>query len=661
MTRHEGGFRAKVYAPSADGLTLSLYSPEGTAHSHVSLSRLGDGWWGERFAAPSGSSYGLRADGAYRPAEGLFHNPAKLLLDPYARRLTGRLAYGDATRLHAPFDYWRPSEQDSEGSVPLALLPGDGPAEYRPRQLKPTPWEESLLYEVHVKAATQRMEAVPEELRGRYLGMAHPAFISHLRRLGVTAIELLPVLHFADSERLLGAGLVNHWGYATISFFAVEPRYASRPDFDVAAGEFAEMVDTLHAAGIEVILDVVFNHTGEADISGPTFSYRGLAALDYYLMEAEEPFHVDLTGTGNTMNFSSPVTVALAADALRFLAERFSVDGFRFDLATSLGRSDFGVIGYPFQPDGGVLGVVRNDPVLSELKLIAEPWDLGPDGYQVGKYPPPWAEWNDQVRDAIRRSFSPGARHGSHLLAEALCEKERPPAGRSVNFVTCHDGFTLADLVSYGAKRNWENGEENRDGSDDNLSWPWGPEGPSEDPEVNTKRERARRAMIAALLMAPGVPMLLGGDELGRSQAGNNNAYCQDRVDFALPFDSYDQGFLDYVATLTELRRSIAGPHLTFGRLETPTGEDAQLLGGWWLQGEKGRSLIVVFNLAEEERALEPRACWGLEGLAVKANSDPEPELEGSPGLLQDGRLRLAPFSVLVAEADFPGGRAAML
>ena len=661
VTRHEGGYRAKIYAPGAKALTVSLYAPEGRATSHVALSRLGDGWWGARFSAPSGSAYGLRADGVYRPGEGLFYNPAKLLMDPYAHRLVGKLAYGDATRLHAPFDYWRPSEQDSEGSVPLALLPGDGPPEHPPRRLHPTPWEESLIYEVHVKAATQRMEAVPEELRGRYLGLAHPAFTSHLRRLGVTAVELLPVLHFADNERLLGAGLVNYWGYATVSFFAIEPRYASRPDCDVAAAEFAEMVDALHAAGIEVILDVVLNHTGEGDISGPTFSYRGLAATEYYLMEPEGPFHVDLTGTGNTMNFSSPVTVALATDALRFLAERFSVDGFRFDLATSLGRSDFGVIGYPFQPDGGALGVIRNDPLLSRLKLIAEPWDLGPAGYQVGRYPPPWAEWNDQVRDAIRRSFSPGARHGSHLLAEVLCEQERPPASRSINFVTCHDGFTLADLVSYGLKRNWENGEENRDGSDDNLSWPWGPDGPSADPKVNAMRERARRAMITTLLMSPGIPMLLGGDELGRSQGGNNNAYCQDRLEYALPFDSYDQGFLEYVAALSELRRSVAGPYLSFGRLETPAREDGHLLGGWWLQGEKGRALIVIFNLAEDQCEVDPEATWGIEGLLIRASSEPARQPEAAIGSLEGGRLSLAPFSVLVAEADFPNGRAAML
>ncbi len=661
VTRSESGYLAKVYAPMAKALTLSLYAPGGEASSHVGLSRLGDGWWGARFSAASGAAYGLRADGDYRPAEGLFHNPAKLLLDPYARRLTGRLAYGDATRLHAPFDYWRPSDVDSQGSVPLALLPGDGPEEHNPRGLAAIPWEESLIYEVHVKAATQRMPEVPRELRGRYLGLAHPSFVSHLHRLGVTAIELLPVLHFADSERLLEAGLVNHWGYNTVSYFAIEPRYASRPDFDVASAEFAEMVDALHEAGIEVILDVVLNHTGEGDISGPTFAYRGLAATDYYLMEPEEPFHVDLTGTGNTMNFSSPVTVALAVDALAHLAERYSVDGFRFDLATSLGRSDFGVIGYPFQPDGGVLGAIRSHPLLSGMKLIAEAWDLGPGGYQVGRYPPPWAEWNDQVRDAIRRSFAPGARHGSHLLGEVLCEAERPPAARSINFVTCHDGFTLADLVSFDSKRNWENGEDNRDGSDDNLSCAWGEEGPSADREVLGRRERARRAMMAALFMAPGIPMVLGGDELGRSQGGNNNAYCQDREDYALPFDSYDEGFLAYVASLSALRRSVAGPTLSFGRLDAGGRDGEHLVGGWWLSGERGPGLVVVFNLDDEERALDPDAEWGLSKVAVRACSAPDWHPESPPGTPESGLLVLAPFSVLVAEADFSGGRPAMV
>ncbi len=660
MTRHEGGYLAKVYAPAAKALTLSLYAPEAEV-AHLGLTRLGDGWWAARFSAPEGSAYGLRADGEYRPADGLFHNPAKLLLDPYARRLTGHLTYGDATRLHAPFDYWRPSEADSEGAVPLALLPGDGPQEHRPRILAAVPWEESLLYEVHVKAATQRMPEVPPELRGRYLGLAHPAFVAHLRRLGVTAIELLPVLHFADSERLLQAGLVNYWGYNTISFFAIEPRYASRPDFDVASAEFAEMVDALHQAGIEVILDVVLNHTGEGGVSGPTFAYRGLAAADYYLMEPEEPFHVDLTGTGNTMNFSSPVTVALAVDALRHLAERYSVDGFRFDLATSLGRSDFGVIGYPFQADGGALGAIRNDPQLSRLKLIAEAWDLGPNGYQVGRYPPPWAEWNDRVRDAIRRSFAPGARRGSHLIGEVLCEAERPPAARSINFVTCHDGFTLADLVSYGSKQNWENGEDNRDGSDDNLSYGWGEEGPSADPEVLSSRERARRGMIAALFMSPGIPMILGGDELGRTQGGNNNAYCQDREDYALPFDSFDESFLAWVTSLSDLRRSVVGPNLSFGALPAPAGGPDHLLGGWWLRGGKGSGLVVVFNIADEERGLDPNAEWGLNNVAVRACSAPDWSAARAPLTPGSGHLVLAPFSLLVAEADFSDDRTAMV
>ena len=589
---------------------------------YVELERVGDGWWGSRFQAESGSSYGFRLEGAYDPARGLYHNSRKLLFDPYARCFAGRLAYGDVTRIHAPYNFYAPSELESGGSVPLGVIGKRNVTPIRPRRLEPVPWAETVVYELHVKSATARMASVPPELRGTYLGLAHESFVAHLRRLGVTTVELLPVQFFADTETLLKGGLTNYWGYNTVSFFAPEPRYATRYDFDLAQSEFSEMVDALHSAGIEVILDVVYNHTGEGDISGPTFSYRGLSANSYYIMEGEGRLHVDLTGTGNTLNFSSPVVNALVLDSLRYFADRFSIDGFRFDLATTLGRADIPVLGYPFMSDGGVLGAIRNDPVLSGLKLIAEPWDVGPHGYRRSEFRSPYLEWNDRLRDTIRRSFRPDTASAARLEAEVTFSGDPLDAVRSLNFVACHDGFTLEDLVSYVDKHNLENQEGNRDGTDANYSYGWGGDGPAVDEGTRARRNSAKRAMMAALFLAPGVPMIGAGDELGRTQNGNNNAYCQDKLEYCLPLDDYDKDFLDYLAALIALRQSFVSrarsvERLHWGPSSSLAGRDrgnsiASQIATWYFEGGPESSLLVIANVGAEVVLLELERDLGL-------------------------------------------------
>ncbi len=605
----------KVFAPDACTATMEVIDPDLGDLRHIELERVGDGWWGSRFQAERGSSYGFRLGGDYDPARNLYHNSRKLLFDPYARSFTGRLGYGDATRIHAPFDFYAPSQLDSSGSVPLGIIGSGNLIADKPRRIKGVPWAETVVYELHVKSATARMASVPPELRGTYLGLAHESFIAHLHHVGVTAVELLPVQFFADTETLVNGGLTNYWGYNTVSFFAPEPRYATRYDFDLAQSEFAEMVDALHAAEIEVIMDVVYNHTGEGDISGPTFSYRGLAANSYYIMEGEGRFHVDLTGTGNTLNFSSPVVNSLVLDSLRYFADRFSIDGFRFDLATTLGRADIPVLGYPFMPDGGVLGAIRNDPQLSGLKLIAEPWDVGPHGYRRSEFKSPYLEWNDRLRDTIRRSFRPDTASAARLEAEITFAGDPLEAVRSLNFVACHDGFTLDDLVSYADKHNLENQEDNRDGTDANYSYGWGGDGPVVDEEIRARRNAAKRAMMAALFLAPGVPMIGGGDELGRTQNGNNNAYCQDNVEYCLPFDDYDKEFLDYLADLIALRMSFVSPARSIviprwgasSALGRRDGDDssASKIVAWYYEGGRGASLLVVANVSAEVVPIE--------------------------------------------------------
>ena len=491
--------------------------------------RTGPVWHGYLPDIRPGHLYGYRVHGPWAPEQGHRFNPAKLLLDPYARAITGTIRWSDALSGHVighPEQDLVPDPRDSAGGLPKCVVvePAFTWADDRPPR---TPWADTVIYECHVKGMTMRHPDVPGPLRGTYLGLASEPILEHLRSLGVTAVGLLPVCHFV-TERLLGErGMVNYWGYNPIGYFAPDVRYATGR-LGQQVTEFKTMVKRFHRAGIEVIIDVVYNHTAEGNHLGPTLCFRGLDNSAYYRLDPTNPRHyLDYTGCGNTLDIRRPEALRLVLDSLRYWAEELHVDGFRFDLAPALGRD-------PDEFNGAArfFEVVRQDPVLADVKLIAEPWDLGPNGYHLGQFPSGWAEWNGKYRDAVRSFWrgDPGqlpeiaARLGG---SPDLFETGRPPQA-GVSFVTCHDGFTLLDLVSYERKHNEANGEENRDGNEHNLSRNWGVEGLSEAAHVVRIRERMQRNFLAILACSLGVPMLSHGDELGRTQHGNNNAYCQD-------------------------------------------------------------------------------------------------------------------------------------
>ncbi len=477
-----------------------------------------------------GQLYGYRVHGPYEPERGHRFNPAKLLLDPYARAISGTIRWNDTLQGYVvghPDHDLAPDARDSAGSMPKCAVVesafswGDD----RPPR---TPWNRTVIYECHVRGMTMRHPEVPESLRGTYLGLATDPIIDHLHRLGVTAIELLPVHHFVTDRHLREHGLTNYWGYSSIGFFAPEVRYATG-GLGQQVSEFKSMVKRLHRAGIEVILDVVYNHTAEGNHLGPTLCFKGIDNAAYYRLDSSNPrFYSDPTGCGNALDLRHSRTMQVVMDSLRYWVHDMHVDGFRFDLAPVLARDRDG-----FNPFGKFFDVMRQDPLLSKVKLIAEPWDLGPDGYQVGRFPIGWSEWNDKYRDAVR-GFWRGDQGRVPELASRLAgssdlfqASQRPPQA-SVNYMTCHDGFTLSDLVSYERKHNEANGEDNRDGHDHNLSRSWGVEGPTDAPHILRVRERMKRNFLATLAFSQGVPMLSHGDELGRTQRGNNNAYCQD-------------------------------------------------------------------------------------------------------------------------------------
>ncbi len=486
-------------------------------------------WHGYLPEARPGQVYGYRVSGPYDPRSGHRFNPAKVVLDPYARQIARPLRWDDAIlgfpAAGAAGDL-QPDPRDSAPFAPLGAVPDSAFAwgADRPPRI---PWHETVIYEIHVKGFTARHPDVPEPLRGTYLGLASDAAIRHLTELGVTAVELLPVHQCASERRLAERGQTNYWGYSTLAYLAPDVRYATSPDRSVA--EFKTLVRRLHEAGLEVILDVVHNHTAEGGRSGPTLSLRGIDNRSYYRLAPDDPgAYVDFTGCGNTLDVRHPRVLQLIMDSLRHWVLEMHVDGFRFDLASALARGRQEV-----DLRGGFLDTIHQDPVLSQVKLIAEPWDLGPGGYQVGSFPPPWAEWNGPFRDTVRRFWRGDAGQVPELATRLAGSSDlyegngrRPTA--SINFVTAHDGFTLDDLVGYDDRHNEANGEENRDGAAENLSWNCGVEGPTSDPAVRNLRERQKRNLFATLLLSQGVPMICGGDEMGRTQGGNNNAYCQD-------------------------------------------------------------------------------------------------------------------------------------
>jgi glycogen operon protein len=485
-------------------------------------------WHGFLPDARPGTIYGYRVHGPYEPDAGHRFNPNKLLLDPYAKAIVGQLQWGPSLfgyKLESGDDLTF-DDRDSAPAMPKCRVidPAFTWGNDRPPR---TAWERTVIYEVHVRGFSMRREDVPEDIRGTFRGLIQPGLIDHLRRLGITAVELLPVHTFLDDSYLLDKKLLNYWGYNTIGFFAPARRYASVPDF--AFAEFKEMVARLHDAGIEVILDVVYNHTAEGNERGPTLLFKGIDNWAYYRQPKDQKrYYINDTGTGNTLNLSHQRVLQMVTDSLRYWVQEMHVDGFRFDLGTILAREPYG-----FDEGGGFLDSCRQDPVLSSVKLITEPWDLGPGGYQVGRFPPGWAEWNDRYRDCVRRYWKGDEGQLPELAtrltgsADLFNRRGRKPwAG--VNFITAHDGFTLADLVSYNEKHNEANCEDNRDGHNDNHSNNYGAEGPTDDAGIRETRLRQQRNMLATLMLSQGTPMILGGDEFGRTQRGNNNAYCQD-------------------------------------------------------------------------------------------------------------------------------------
>jgi isoamylase len=528
----------------------------------------------------AGQAYGFRVRGPYDTARGLRCNPAKLLLDPYARAVRGEVSFGPEVFDYSWDDHDAPSPLDSAGHVPLSLVPEEAFDWGQDAPLR-RDFADTVIYEVHVKGFTMRHPDVPEELRGTYAGLAHRSVRSYLRDLGVTAVELLPVHQYVPDQFLLERGLTNYWGYNTIGYFAPHAAYSAAVRAGDRAGgqvnEFKAMVRALHEAGLEVILDVVFNHTAEGGEGGPSLCFRGLDNTAYYRLDPGHPDqYYDTTGTGNSLNAGNPVALRLIMDSLRYWLTEMHVDGFRFDLATTLARQDGG-----FSRLSAFFDLVAQDPVVSQAKLIAEPWDVGQmDSYDLGEFPPLWREWNGRYRDSMRdfwRSQPIGLGEFATRFAGSADlygdDRRRPTA--SVNIITVHDGFTLRDLVSYDGKHNEANGESNRDGANDNRSWNSGAEGPADDPSVLALRAQRSRAMLCTLLLSFGVPMLLGGDELGRTQGGNNNAYCQDNEISWVDWSAADSSLLSFVRELVAFRRS----HPVFRRHRYLTGVEAAELG----------------------------------------------------------------------------------
>ena len=566
------GVNFAVFSAHATKVELCLFDESGEKEiERIALPEYTDEvWHGYLPDARPGTIYGYRVHGPYEPKAGHRFNHNKLLIDPYAKGLVGSITWNPAL-----FGYQMETGDDltfdERDSAPFTrrsqvIDPAFTWGAYR----KPNvPWEKTIIYEAHVKGLTKNHPRVPERLRGTYAGLGNPDVLDYIKSLGVTAVELLPVHAFVQDDYLQEKNLVNYWGYNTISFFTPARRYAAVPDF--AFSEFKEMVARLHGAGLEVILDVVYNHTAEGNEKGPTLSFKGIDNASYYrLLPGQERYYINDTGTGNTFNLSHPRVLQLVMDSLRYWATEMRVDGFRFDLATILGREPHG-----FDEGGGFLDACRQDPVLNDVKLIAEPWDCGPGGYQVGGFPPGWAEWNDRFRDDVRgywkgdEGLLPDLANRITGSADKFNKRGRKPWA-SVNFLTAHDGFTLHDTVAYNDKHNEANGENNRDGHSHNLSYNYGVEGPTDDPAIRAVRLRQMRNMLATLFLSHGTPMLLAGDEFARTQQGNNNAYCQDNevswIDWGA-IGAEERDLAEFTQRLILLRNAL--PILSRGRYLT--------------------------------------------------------------------------------------------
>ncbi len=576
VTYDGAGCNVAVFSEAATKLELCLFDRTGRERRRLALpEKSGAVWHGYLPELRPGDRYGLRASGPYAPEAGHRFNANKLLLDPYAKAVEGALRLDDAQLGYDQGDEAQDlsfSDLDSADTMPKCLVAAP-PTKVAEAEYPRRPWSETIIYEAHVKGLTQLWPDLPDGLRGTYDALGSEPVIDHLKRLGITAVELLPVHGLASERRLLDLGLSNYWGYNSIQFFVPEARYVGPSG---PAG-FREMVRRLHQAGIEVILDVVYNHTAEGDQRGPTLSFRGLDNAAYYRLEAgNRRYYVNDSGCGNCLDLAHPYMLRLVLDSLRWWVEVMGVDGFRFDLATALGREASG-----FDPGAGLFDALRQDPVLAQTKLIAEPWDLGPGGYRLGQFPPEFAEWNDGFRDSARR-FWRGDPHAAQEMGDRLLGSAGhfDHAGRrpwaSINFVTCHDGFTLADLTSYREKHNEANGEANGDGHNENYADNCGVEGPSDEAAVLARRRQRRRNLLATLLLAQGTPMLLAGDEVANSQQGNNNAYCQDNEIGWIDWSAGDPALLAFARRVIALRKvhpSLRQAHYLHGRARESDGQ----------------------------------------------------------------------------------------
>ncbi|MFC8178987.1 glycogen debranching enzyme GlgX [Rhodococcus sp. 14-2470-1b] len=617
----DGTADVAVYSETADSIAVVVVDESGAELSSTTLgTRTGHVFHGVVDGLAVGSRYGLRVDGPWSPADGLRHNAHKLLVDPYARAIAGTVDWNESVFSHLHDEPETRNDEDSAPSMIHSVVVDDD-FDWGDDAPPRIPLSDSIVYEVHVKGFTARHPDVDENIRGTYAGLGHPAAVQALVDLGVTAVELLPIHQFVQDSHLLEEGRRNYWGYNSIGFLAPHNEYSHAGDTGGQVNEFKSMVKALHAAGIEVILDVVYNHTAEGNHLGPTLSLKGIDNRSYYrLVEEDRGSYFDTTGTGNSLNVGHPAALALIMDSLRYWVTEMHVDGFRFDLASTLTRQDSDL-----DKHSAFLDLVHQDPTLASVKLIAEPWDT--QGYQVGGFPARWSEWNGKFRDDVRDFWRSepgtlGAFAQRITGSPDVYESTRRPTLASVNFVTAHDGFTLADLNAYDGKHNDANGEDNQDGESDNRSWGCGAEGPTDDEGVLALRARQQRNHIATLLLSAGVPMILGGDEIGRTQHGNNNAYCQDNELSWFDWDSADTDLLAFTRELIELRKSHAALRPTWFRHDSESDADTyvdfyradgeKLTDEDWSDGSALSMLVVLASAGDDE----------VFGWAVNASSE---------------------------------------
>ncbi|WP_203566366.1 glycogen debranching protein GlgX [Aestuariimicrobium ganziense] len=675
-TLTNSGCRFGLWAPRASRVELALVNADRSQTNHDMT--LSDGVWTvEVPGVAAGQRYGYRVHGEWNPNKGMRFNPAKLLLDPYARAITAGVDYAGPISDHTAESNYQPDTRDSAMSVPLSVVVANTPP---PRPIaRRRPLSESVIYETHLKGITQTHPQVPEHLRGTYAGMAYPAVIDHLLDIGINTVEFLPLHHFVSEPFVVGRGLVNYWGYNTLGFFAPHAAYSSSGSLGGQVGEFKEMVSALHDAGIEVILDVVYNHTGEGGHEGPTLSFRGIDHGLYYRLTQDLHNDYNVTGTGNSLDTSHEGVLDMVLDSMRYWVTEMGVDGFRFDLATTLVRDGEHHVdqNHPFKR------AIADDPVLADIKMIAEPWDIGPYGYQVGAWGPGWSEWNDKFRD-FARDYWRGATHGVQVLATRLAgspdlfDQHGRDATASVNFITAHDGFTMRDLVTYDMKHNQANGEHNRDGHDHNRSWNHGWEGETDDEEIVELRHRQVKNMMATQLLASGVPMITAGDEMGRTQRGNNNAYCQDSPLSWVHWETIEEW--GDVADLTRQVLALRAEHpvlrrAEFGRHAVVLDEAGEPTGRFdlaWLDGDTGEmgdedwtdqsrtvlgmylsdqdeAFVVWFHNGPDDRVITlPPEPWGVGYRVLVSTVAEQPEQQLLPG----DRYTLTSRSLVVMGVD---------